>query len=68
MNRILRKIIRDLVKLLASLNYTLPAVLEQDMANIQGKGIGVDSVRNEVYSALKFATHTHTHTHTHTQM
>ena len=64
MNRILRKIIRDLVKLLASLNYTLPAVLEQDMANIQGKGIGVDSVRNEVYSALKFATHTHTHTHT----
>jgi FkbM family methyltransferase len=59
MNRVAKRVLRDLVKVVANLNNTLPAVLEQDMANIQGKGIGVDSVRNEVYSALKFATHTH---------
>ena len=64
MNRVARRVLRDLVKVVANLNNTLPAVLEQDMANIQGKGIGVDSVRNEVHSALKFVTHTHTHTHT----
>jgi len=54
MNRILRRFSRDIVKLIATLNNELAAILEQDMSNMQGKGIGGESTRNEVYSALKF--------------
>ena len=56
MNRILRRTTRDLVRLVAACNNELPAILEQDMANIQGKGSGVESVRDEVRQALKFLT------------
>jgi FkbM family methyltransferase len=54
MNRIFRRFFRDLVKLIASSNNELAGILEQDMSNIQGKGIGSESTRHEVYSALKF--------------
>lgn len=54
MNRLLKRVIRDLVKFIATFNNELPAILEQDMANIQGKGVGVESVNSEVRSALRF--------------
>ena len=60
MHRVVRRFLRDLVKLIANLNNSLPAILEQDMQNMQGKGIGVESTRNEVYSALKFYSPPHT--------
>jgi hypothetical protein len=55
-NRILRRASRDLVKFISTLGNDLPAILEQDMANIQGKGAGVESVHSEVRSVLKFYT------------
>jgi FkbM family methyltransferase len=55
-NRVLRRCARDLVKLVAACNNELAAILEQDMAHIQGKGSGVESVRDEVRQALKFLT------------
>ena len=54
MNRILRRATRDFVKFIAAFDNELPAILEQDMANIQGKGVGVDSIKSEVRSALRF--------------
>jgi len=54
MNRMLRRGSRDLVKFIASLNGQLPKILEQDMAGIQGKGTGVESVSREVFTALQF--------------
>jgi FkbM family methyltransferase len=54
MNRILRRSSRDLVKLIANSNSELAAIIERDMSNSQGKGIGGESTHNEVYSALKF--------------
>ena len=57
MSRISRRIARDLVKFIATSNNELAAILEQDMSNLQGKGIGGETTRNEVYSALKFYSH-----------
>jgi FkbM family methyltransferase len=54
MNRMLRRGSRDLVKFIASLNGELPKILEQDMAGIQGKGTGVESISHEVCAALQF--------------
>ena len=51
MNRIFRRFFRDLVKLIASSNNELAGILEQDMSSMQGKGIGSESTRHEVYSA-----------------
>lgn len=53
MNRLLKRVIRDMVKFIAALNSELPKILEQDMANIQGKGFGAQSVGAEVQCALE---------------
>jgi FkbM family methyltransferase len=54
MNRLLKRISRDLVKFVATFNMELPQILEQDMAHIQGKGFGVESISHEVRLAQDF--------------
>jgi len=54
MNRIFRRILRDTVKFIANLDESLPGIFELDMANILGKGVGVESMYIEVKQALGF--------------
>lgn len=48
------KVVRLIVRLVVKLNPALPAVIELDMKNLQGKGKGGESVSSEVAAALSF--------------
>ena len=54
MNRVFQRVLRNSVKFLASWDKALPAILEQDLAGVQGKGVGSESVLKEALVVLKF--------------
>jgi len=54
MRRLLLKVVRKVVHLLLRTNSKLPAILEAEMQNIQGKGFGGFSVEVEAKLAINF--------------
>jgi FkbM family methyltransferase len=54
MRRFLFKVLRKIVFLIARINPKLPAILEIDLQNMQGKGYGAESVELEAKIALQF--------------
>lgn len=53
-NRIILRLLRNLVLLIAKFNSKLPAILEIDLQNMQGKGTGASSTEVEAKIALEF--------------
>lgn len=54
MKRILLKVLRKVVQLIAKFNSKLPPILEIDLQNLQGKGSGAGSTKVEAKMALDF--------------